>query len=127
MLIPVAAIGLGAVAVLLAPASRLITWQVDAQTSISTLTTFRSQPSRRPGKTVDQCVEEWLDASRKSGELVRYAGWSIRTIRFDKSAILLDFSFEEKSGVRTAEWLADVRDNTFAPRNDLAAEVYGKN
>jgi hypothetical protein len=71
-------------------------------------------------------LNDWLEASRKSGELVRYAGWSIRTIRFDKSKVLLGFSYEEKNGVRTAEWLADLRDNTFTPKNDLAAEVYGK-
>jgi hypothetical protein len=98
--------------------------QVDAQTSISTLTTFRSLPSKSPGKTVDQCVNEWLEESRKSEDLVSYSGWSIRPIRFDKSKLFLGFSFQEKGGVRTAEWLADIDKNTFTPKNDLAAQVY---
>ena len=125
VLIPLMVIGLGIAAVLLAPAIQVIATQVDAQTSISTLTTFRSQPSRRPGKTVDQCVNEWLDESSKAGDLVSYSGWSIKPIKFDTGKILIGFSFVDKGGVRTAEWLADVHENTFTPKNDLAAQVYG--
>jgi hypothetical protein len=124
VLIPVVLIGLGAICVLLAPAAKLVSWEVDPQTSIATLTALRSQPSKEPGKTVDQCVNDWLDQSRKSGELVRYSGWTIRPVRLNKSKVLLAFSFEDKEGVKMAEWLADV-DKTFVPRNDLAAQVYG--
>jgi hypothetical protein len=120
-------IGLGALAVVLAPAAKLITWEPDPGTSVSILTTFRSQPSKLPGKTVDDCVNGWLDSSRKSGGLVRYAGWTIKTMRFNKSKIVLGFSYQEKDGVRTAEWLADLHNNTFTPNNDLAAEIYGRN
>jgi len=125
ILIPLLILALAAAVALLAPATQMITWQVDAQTSISTLTTFRSLPSKLPGKTVDQCINEFLDESRKGGDFISASGWSIKPIRFDKTKFLLGFSFEEKGGVRTAEWLADVDSGTFTPKNDLAAQIYG--
>jgi len=124
-LIPIMVVGLVVAVVLLAPATQLIAPQVDAQTSISTLAAFRSQPSKRQGMTVDECVNDWLEQSRKAGDLVNASGWFIKQIRFDRSKVVLGFSFEEKGGVKTAEWLADVHDNSFAPKNDLAAQVYG--
>src|SRR5262245_28732424 len=124
VLIPVIVIGLGVAAYLLAPVAKLIAPEVDAETSVSTLTTFRSQPSRQPGKTVDRCVNEWIDESRKAGDLVAFSGWSTRPIKFDTGKIVIGFSFTDKGGVRMAEWLADVHKNTFIPRNDLAAQVY---
>jgi len=128
ILLPVTLAGLVAVAFLLAPATELIKPlmpQVDPETSVSALTMFRSQPSKLPGKTVDQCVNEWINESQKSGNLVRYSGWSIKPIRFAKSKLFVSFSFEEKDGVRNAEWRGDVASKTFIPTNDLAAEVYG--
>jgi hypothetical protein len=126
ILIPLVVIAIGAAVVLLAPATQLIAPQVDATTSISTLTAFRSQQSKQPGKTVDQCMNEMLDESRKSGQFVRYSGWSIKPVSFNKSKIVLGFSFEEKDGLKVAEWSVDVDTNTFIPKNDLAAQVYGK-
>jgi len=124
ILIPVLIVSLGVAAFLLSPGLGVIAPQVDAQTSISALAALRSQPSKRPGKTVDQCVNEWLEESRDAGNLVSYSGWSFKQIMFDKSKVLLVFSFEEKGGVKTAEWLADVHENSFASKNDLAAQIY---
>lgn len=125
ILIAAAVAGIVATLVLFLPALQVIAPQVDAQTSISTLTTFRSQPSKTSGKSVDQVVNEWLDESRRSGKMVGYSGWSVKPVRFNKSKVVLGFSFEERDGIRTAEWLADVGNNTFVPKNELAAEVYG--
>jgi len=70
-------------------------------------------------------VNQWLDESRKTGDLVSYSGWSVRPIKFDTGKVLIGFSFVDKSGVQMAEWLADVHKNTFIPKNDLAVQVYG--
>jgi hypothetical protein len=126
ILIPIMVVGLGIAVALLAPATQLIAPQVDAQTSLSTLTALRSQPSKRLGETVDQCVNDWLEQSRRDGNLVNVSGWFIKPIRFDRSKVVLGFSFEEKGGAKTAEWLADVHSNAFTPKDDLAAQVYGE-
>jgi hypothetical protein len=125
ILIPVMVIGLAVAVVLLAPATQLIAPQVDAQTSISTLSALRSEPSKREGETVDQSVNGWLEQSRRAGDLVNVSGWFVKPVRFDRSKVVLGFTYEEKSGVKTAEWLADVHSNAFTPKNDLAAQVYG--
>jgi hypothetical protein len=125
ILIPIMVIGLGVAVVLLAPAMQLIAPQVDAQTSISIVAELRSQPSKRPGRTVDQAVNDWLEESRRTGDLVNASGWFIKPIRFDRSKVVVGFSFEEKGGSKTAEWLADVHSNAFTPKDDLAAQVYG--
>jgi len=125
ILIPIMVVGLAVAVVLLAPATQLIAPQVDAQTSISTLSMLRSEPSKRAGESVDQYINDWVEQSRKTGDLISLSGWFVKPIRFDKSKILLGFTLEEKGGVKTAEWVADVHNNVFTPKNDLAAQVYG--
>ena len=82
--------------------------------------------SKVSGKTVDQCVNEWVDESRQAGTLVRFVGWSIKPMDFSKSKVTFEFSYEDKDGVKLADWLADVDNSRFVPKNDLAGQVYGK-
>ena len=89
------------------------------------LTRLRQSPSTREGMTVDDYLTAQLEKSRKVGNLLKYQGWTIKTIYGSRSKVVLAFTYEEKdNSEQRAEWIADLSNNTFTPQTELAAAVY---
>jgi zinc-ribbon domain len=94
---------------------------------LAALEKLRHQLSNEPEVTVDARLSRELETSRRVKNLVAYQGWTVRPIKGTKSKVVLAFSFEEVGGVRqSAEWIADLSNNTFAPQTELAETVSAK-
>jgi hypothetical protein len=56
---------------------------------------------------------------------VAYQGWTVRPIKGTKSKVVFTFSYVEVGEVhQSAEWIADLNNNTFTPQNERAAAVF---
>ena len=94
---------------------------------LAALDKLRRQPSSEPEVTVDARLSRELETSRRVKNLVAYQGWTVRPIKGTKNRVVLAFSYEEVGGVRqSAEWIADLSDNTFTPQTELAETVSAK-
>ena len=101
--------------------------QAEPKTVLSALDKLRHMPSSDPAVTVDARLLRELETSRRVGNLAAYQGWTVRPIKGTKTKVVLAFSYEEVGGAhQSAEWIADLNNNTFTPQNELAAAVYTK-
>jgi len=98
----------------------------DAKAALVMMDTLRKMPSKQSDLTVDACMHQQLETSRRVGNLKSYQGWHVEGIPGSKTTFVLVYSYEEndKSEHRT-EWLVDISTNTFTPQNDAARAVYG--
>ena len=94
---------------------------------LAALEKLRHLPSNEADVTVDARLSRELETSRRVKNLVAYQGWTVRPIKGTKSKVVLVFSYEEVGGVRqSAEWIADLSNNTFTPQTELAETVSAK-
>ena len=102
--------------------------ELDPAAAKNVLVTLRKLPSNEQGLSVDERMNAEVKKSKDAGKLVKYQGWTMRPVQGDKNKILIAFTFEEKdSGEQRAEWIADTRNNSFAPRTGLASSIYAAN
>jgi hypothetical protein len=101
--------------------------QAEPKTVLLALDNLRRMPSNEPEITIDARLLRELETSRRVGNLAGYQGWTVRPIKGTKARVVLAFSYVEVGDVhQSAEWVADLTNNTFTPRTELAATVYGK-
>ena len=101
--------------------------QAEPKTVLTALDTLKKLPSSDPGVTIDARLARELETSRRVGNLAAYKGWTIRPIKGTKARVVFAFSYIEVGDVhQSAEWIADLTHNTFAPQTELAATVHGK-
>ena len=101
--------------------------QAEPKTVLSALDKLRKSPSNEPELTIDGVLSRQLETSKRVKNLVAYQGWTVRPIKGTKSRVVLVFSYEEVGGVHhSAEWVADLANNTFTPQTDLAESVSSK-
>ena len=94
----------------------------DAKSALAAMNQLRKLPSKAEGKTIDEAINAALKQSKDSGELLSYQGWTVKP--FNKSSYLVSFTFEEKSGKKTAEWVVSTTDNSFIPHSELAMNIH---
>jgi hypothetical protein len=88
---------------------------------LSALDKLRRMPSNDPQFTLDARLLRELETSRRVGNLVSYQGWTVRPIKGTKTKVILAFSYEEVGQAhQSAEWIADLNNNTFTPNTELA-------
>lgn len=98
--------------------------QAEPKTVLSALEKLRQMPSSDPAVTVDGRLVRELETSRRVKNLVAYQGWTVRPIKGTKTRVVLAFTYEEVGGVhQSAEWIADLTNNTFTPQTELALSV----
>jgi len=98
----------------------------EPKAALMMMETLRKMPSKQGDLTVDACMHQQLETSRRVGNLKRYQGWHIEPIPGSKNTFLLVYSYEETDESKhRAEWLVDVSINSFSPQNDAARAVYG--
>lgn len=98
--------------------------EAEPKTILSALEKLRHLPSSEPGLTVDARLARELETAKRVGNLVSYQGWAVRPIKGTKNRVLLVFSYQEVGDVhQSAEWLADLNNNTFTPQTDLAKTI----
>jgi len=101
--------------------------QAEPKTVLAALDKLRKTPSNEPGLTIDARLVRELDTSKRVGNLRAYQGWVVRPIKGSKTKVVLAFSYVEVGDVQqSAEWLADLVNNTFTPQTELATTVHGK-
>ena len=101
--------------------------QAEPKTVLTALDHLKKLPSSEPGVTIDARLARELETSRRVGNLAAYKGWTVRPIKGTKASVVFAFSYVEVGDVhQTAEWIADLTHNTFAPQTELAATVNGK-
>lgn len=96
--------------------------QGDPKTALTAMSQLRRLPSKQPGQTIDEAINAELKKSKESGELVSYQGWTVKAN--GGSSFLVSFSFEEKTGKKSADWLVNLTNNTFVPQSELATAVH---
>lgn len=102
----------------------LVRSEVDPRAALSALDKLQRTQSNQPELTIDARMSRELEASRRVGNLVSYQGWSVHPVKGTKTKALLVFSYREVGNVeQRAEWVADLTNNTFAPRTALAVSV----
>jgi hypothetical protein len=98
--------------------------QAEPKTVLSALDKLRKSPSNEPELTIDGVLSRQLETSRRVKNLVSYQGWTVRPIKGSRTKVVLVFSYEETGGVHhSAEWIADLANNTFTPQTDLATAL----
>ena len=101
--------------------------QAEPKTVLTALDHLKKLPSSEPGVTIDARLARELETSRRVGNLAAYKGWTVRPIKGTKASVVFAFSYVEVGDVhQSAEWIADLTHNTFAPQTELAATVNGK-
>ena len=101
--------------------------QAEPKTVSTALDHLKKLPSSEPGVTIDARLARELETSRRVGNLAAYKGWTVHPIKGTKARVVFAFSYIEVGDVhQSAEWIADLTHNTFAPQTELAATVYGK-
>lgn len=98
--------------------------QAEPKTVLSALEKLRKTPSNEPNVTIDARLLRELETARRVRNLVAYQGWTVRPIKGTKAKVVLAFSYVEVGDVhQSAEWIADLNNNTFTPQTELAAAV----
>jgi hypothetical protein len=101
--------------------------QAEPKTVLAALDNLRKAPSNEPGLTIDARLSRELETAQRVGNLTAYKGWIVRPIKGTKTKVVLAFSYVEVGDVQqSAEWLADLANNTFTPQTELAAKVHHK-
>ena len=96
--------------------------QLDAKSALTAMNQLRRLPSREAGKSIEDLMNAELQKSREAGELVSFQGWAVKP--YDPSSFLVSFTYEEKGGRKSAEWLVGMTNNTFIPKSELAANIH---
>ncbi|MBI3654584.1 MAG: hypothetical protein HY231_26435 [Acidobacteria bacterium] len=91
---------------------------VNPTAALAAMTELRKLPSKEEGKTIDDCMNAELKKSKDAGQLLNYQGWTVKP--YNKGTLMISFSFEEKSGKRSADWIVDPQQKTFTPITELA-------
>lgn len=92
---------------------------------LSALEKLRKSPSAEPNVSIDARLMREIETSRRVGNLVAYQGWTVRPIKGTKSKVVFAFAFVEVGDVhQSAEWIADLTNNSFTPQTELATSVY---
>ncbi|MEW6127793.1 MAG: hypothetical protein AB1757_12215 [Acidobacteriota bacterium] len=94
----------------------------EAKATAGLMTRLRNMPSKKEGMTLDQCMMDEVKKSRESGQLVSYTGWSVKP--YNPNQFLISFSYEEKAGLKSAEWVADPVQSVFVPQSELAMAMH---
>ena len=94
----------------------------DAKSALNAMNQLRRLPSREAGKSIEDLMNAELQKSKAAGELVSFQGWTVKP--YDSSNFLVSFTYEEKSGRKSAEWLVGLSNNTFIPKSELAANIH---
>ena len=98
--------------------------QAEPKSVLSALDKLRKMPSSDPSVTVDGRLLRELEFSRRVKNLVAYQGWTVRPIKGTKTKVVLAFTYEEVGGLhQSADWIADLTNNTFTPQTELASSV----
>lgn len=101
--------------------------QAEPKTVLAAMEKLRKSPSNEPGVTIEARLARELETTRRVGNLAAYQGWIVRPIKGTKTKVVLAFSFQEVGNLnRSAEWIADLTNNTFTPQTDMAVSVSNK-
>jgi len=101
--------------------------KAEPKTVLAALDKLRKSPSSEAGLTIEARLSRDLETARRVKNLVAYQGWIVRPIKGTKNKVMLVFSYEEVGDIhQSAEWIADLTNNTFTPQTELAVTVYGK-
>jgi hypothetical protein len=102
----------------------VLSQEAEPNAALSAMEKLRHLPSKDPGVTIGDRMSHELETSRRVGNLVAYKGWTVHPIKGTKTRVLISFSYREVGDVdQRAEWVADLTDNTFTPRSELAISV----
>lgn len=94
----------------------------NAKAAVGVMNQLRSLPSKKAGMNLDQCLMDEIKKSRENGQLVSYSGWAVKSS--SPNQYLISFSFEERDGVKSAEWLVDTSRSSFLPQSELAVALH---
>jgi hypothetical protein len=94
----------------------------NAKAAVGVMNQLRSLPSKKVGMSLDQCMMDEIKKSREKGQLVNYTGWSVKPS--NPNQYLISFSFEERNGPKSAEWLVDTSLSSFVPQSELAIALH---
>lgn len=94
----------------------------DAKSTINLMNQLRKLPSKKEGMNLDQCMMDEVKKAKESGQLIGYTGWAVKP--YNPNQFLISFSYEEKSGPKSAEWVADPVQSSFVPQSALAMAVH---
>jgi hypothetical protein len=98
--------------------------QAEPKTVLSALSKLRQMKSNDPSLTIDARLTREIEKSRRVNNLVSYQGWTVRRIKGTNSKVIFAFNYEEVGGIRqSAEWIADLTNNTFTPQTELATSI----
>jgi hypothetical protein len=98
--------------------------QAEPKTVLAALDKLRKTPSNEPDLTIEARLSRQLETSRRVKNLTAYQGWTVQPIKGTRTKVVLVFSYEEVGGVHhSAEWIADLANNTFTPQTELAEAV----
>ena len=101
--------------------------ELDPNLAQPALAKLRQEPSVVSGLSVDEYMTQQLEKSRRIGNLLKYQGWTVSPLKGSKTKMLIAFTYEERDNTQyRAEWVADVVNNTFTPRTELAVAAYKK-
>lgn len=94
----------------------------NAKAAVGVMNQLRNLPSKKVGMSLDQCLMDEIKKSREKGQLVNYTGWSVKPS--NPNQYLISFSFEERNGPKSAEWLVDTSLSSFVPQSELAIALH---
>ena len=94
----------------------------NAKLAVGVMNQLRSLPSKKNGMNLDQCLMDEIKISKENGQLVSYTGWTIKSP--SPNQYLICFSFEERNGQKSAEWLVDSSRGSFLPQSELAIAMH---
>jgi hypothetical protein len=99
--------------------------ELDPNLAQPALAKLRQEPSVVSGLSVDEYMTQQLEKSRRIGNLLKYQGWTVSPLKGSKTKLVIAFTYEERDNTQyRAEWVADVANNTFTPRTELAVAAY---
>lgn len=95
---------------------------IDPKVAMNAMNQLKQLPSKVEGKTIDDALSAALKESKAAGELVKFQGWTVKP--YNNSSYLVSFSYEEKTGPKSAEWVVSPTSNSFTPISELATSVH---
>jgi hypothetical protein len=96
--------------------------QMDAKSALTAMNQLRHLPAKEPGKSIEDVMNAELKRSKDAGELVSFQGWTVKP--YDTSNYIVSFSYEEKGGKKSAEWVVGMTNNRFIPHSELASNIH---
>jgi hypothetical protein len=95
---------------------------VKPESALTAMNELRKLPSKEEGKSIDDCLTAELKKSKDAGQLINYQGWTVKP--YSKHTYLISFSFEDKNGKKSADWVVDPLNKTYTPITELATVVH---